>query len=202
MAAATDRDSFARKEFFTPAEVADLLMVSPVTVRLWARRGALPSVQTPGGHRRFMRDAVEQFARDNQLTVRFGLDRALRILVVDDDPVLRLILTEHLAACGEQVRVDTAVDGFQAGQKVVRFRPDVVLLDILMPGMSGIDVCREIKSDPATRNIRVIAISGYMVDEQRQAALAAGAEACMSKPVDLEQLDALLELGQVQAPGP
>jgi excisionase family DNA binding protein len=202
MAAATDRNSFALKEFFTPAEVAELLMVSPVTVRLWARRGALPSVQTPGGHRRFMRDAVEQFARDNQLTVRFGLDRALRILVVDDDPVLRLILTEHLAAFGGQVRVDTAVDGFQAGQKVVRFRPDVVLLDILMPGMSGIDVCRQIKSDPATRNIRVIAISGYMVDEQRQAALAAGAEACMSKPVDLEQLDELLELGQAQAPGP
>jgi excisionase family DNA binding protein len=201
MAAATDRNSFALKEFFTPAEVAELLMVSPVTVRLWARRGALPSVQTPGGHRRFMRDAVEQFARDNKLTVRFGLDRALRILVVDDDPVLRLILTEHLAAFDGQVRVDTAVDGFQAGQKVVRFRPDVVLLDIMMPGMSGIDVCREIKSDPATRNIRVIAISGYMVDEQRQAALAAGAEACMPKPVDLEQLDELLELGQAQALG-
>jgi excisionase family DNA binding protein len=200
MTAAIERNDFALKEFFTPAEVAELLMVSPVTVRLWARRGALPSVQTLGGHRRFMRDALEQFARDNNLTARIGLDGARRVLVVAEDPELRQVLTGHLARFGDQVRVDTATDGFQAGQKVVRFRPDVVLLDITTPGVGAIEVCRDLKSDPATRSIRVIAMSGQDLAEERlQAALAVGVEACLPKPLDFERLDKLLELEQERA---
>ena len=80
--------------------------------------------------------------------------------------------------------VETARDGFDAGIKVQTFQPCIILLDLMMPDLNGVDVCRLLKQNPATRNIRIIAITGYKTQENVDAIINAGAEACLAKPIN------------------
>ena len=84
------------KGYLTPREVADLLMVSPITVRQWAQKGWLEAQTTPGGHRRFLHRHVELFARNRGLTLNQGGDDSTRILIVDDDEQISGFLVEAI----------------------------------------------------------------------------------------------------------
>ena len=167
-------------DYLTPNQVAELLHVAPVTVRHWASRGKLPFVVTPGGHRRFPRAEVERLARQ----LEEGGGEGLRVLVVDDDRQLAGFLREWLGTLPEEPQVEVAHDGFEAGQKVMEFRPQVVLLDLMMPGLDGFQVCRRIKEAPGGRAVRVVTMTGYYTEENARRALEAGAEACLPKPLD------------------
>lgn len=182
------------KPFLTPKEVARLLMVSPVTVRHWAIAGKLPAQTTLGGHRRFLRRDVNHFARIHDLILRDPQDTRTRVLVVDDDHQLATYLVEALTEGNDDVRAEVAYDGFEAGAKFQSFRPDVVLLDIRMPGLDGIQVCQRIKSDPLTCIARVIAMTGYHTRDEELRITAAGAEICLAKPFEIETLRQLLDL--------
>ena len=181
----------------TPAEVAALLHVSPVTVRTWASRGELEAIVTPGGHRRFSRAAVERFAAARGFAISFPDRGPLRVLVVDDDAMLAGLLDEVLRDAGAVTEL--AADGFAAGLALLRFKPAVVLLDLMMPGLDGFAVCTRIKADAATRDMRVIAMTGYPTVENIERICAAGAERCLAKPFDLDALIALLGLTSLEA---
>lgn len=180
----------AGRAWLTPNEAAALLMVSPVTLRAWAARGELLAETTAGGHRRFLRGELERFARVRGLRLLeaspAGRAGAPRILVVDDDSAFASYLSELLRQQGAEVAV--ALDGFAAGRAVERWQPSVVLLDLKMPGLDGFDVCRALKASPATRDIRVIALTGYPSPENAAAIVAAGAEDCLGKPLDAARL--------------
>ncbi|MGZ5051195.1 MAG: response regulator [Methylobacter sp.] len=178
------------KPYLTPSEAAKLLMVSPITVRAWAQKGLLPSETTPGGHRRFLREAVEQFAKQCKTASR---QHDLRILIVDDDQQVAGFLVEWLSSLDEPFIISVASDGFDAGSKIHTFEPDVILLDLMMPKLDGFEVCRRIKADPDTSDIRVIAMTGYMSPENQQRIFEVGAETCISKPVDMMSLLRLLK---------
>ena len=170
------------KRFLTPTEVADMLLVSPITVRQWAQKGVLPARTTAGGHRRFSRETVQEFARKMGMGEADRSGEARRVLVVDDDRQLNGMLVELLRARGENVAVDSAFDGFEAGSKVQSFRPHVVLLDIMMPGLDGFEVCRQLKSDVTTVHIKVVAMTGHYSPATAQRILAAGADQFLRKP--------------------
>jgi len=170
------------RAYMTPNEVAELLVVSPVTLRQWAQKGLISSISTPGGHRRFLRKDVEQFAREKGIPL--ASDEPLRVLVVDDNRSFARYLTDMLRTVNEALETLTAHDGFDAGRKVFQFRPDIVLLDLKMPGMDGFAVCNELKQDEATKHIRVIAMTGYYTPDNQKRILSAGAEACLAKPFD------------------
>lgn len=174
------------RAYMTPNEVAELLMVSPVTVRQWAQKGWLKAITTAGGHRRFLGEDVEAFARERGMQLLS--DGPLRVLVVDDNRSFARYLADLLATIPDPVVVATAHDGFDAGRKVQLFDPDLVLLDLKMPGMDGFAVCQQIKEDETTQHIRVIAMTGYFTPENERRILQAGAEACLSKPFDKKAL--------------
>lgn len=176
------------RAYLTPNEVAELLMVSPVTVRQWAQKGTLKALTTPGGHRRFLCSEVERFARQHGMILPPDCDPALRILVVDDDKQFVRYLLELLDGLPEEIVSDSAYDGFDAGRKVHVFQPHVVLLDLMMPGLDGFDVCRRLKDDAATKAVRIIAMTGYYAWENVNRIVNAGAEACLPKPLDPEAL--------------
>jgi excisionase family DNA binding protein len=177
-----------RKPYLTPTEAATLLMVSPITVRQWAAKGLLKAELTLGGHRRFLWHELERFARDNGLSLqRSDAGYVARLLVVDDDPQIARLLAEILDA-HEGLTIETALDGFEAGIKVQQFNPDLVLIDLMMPGLDGFEVCRRLKADPVTRGIRLIAMTGLPSAEDTERALAAGAERCFAKPFDTPAL--------------
>ncbi len=108
------------------------------------------------------------------------------LLVVDDDPLNRELLRD--AATVEGYAVQEAPDGAEALELISDAKPDVVLLDILMPGMNGLDVCRRIKSDERTRHIPVILITAQRGRQERLEGIAAGATDFLNKPVDISEL--------------
>ena len=182
------------KDYFTPNEVAQLFLVSPVTVRQWAQKGLLRAALTAGGHRRFLRQDLVSFAQERGLTLNWLVRGKTRILIVDDDALLTPFLYEFLEGRPGIEAVDVAANGFEAGRKVHSFRPNLMLLDLMMPGMDGFTVCGNLKADPSTRNIRVLAMTGYPSAENIDLILRAGAEVCLEKPVDTDRLLDLLRL--------
>ncbi len=105
-----------------------------------------------------------------------------RVLVVDDILANVRLLEAKLES--EYFEVFTATDGIEALEKIQRIRPDIVLLDVMMPGMDGIEVCRRIKSNPATRHIPVIMVTALDQPRDRVRGLEAGADDFLTKPVN------------------
>jgi cyclic di-GMP phosphodiesterase len=109
-----------------------------------------------------------------------------KILIVDDDAMARRALEALLRREGFEVR--EAGDGPTALKACAEFRPDMILLDILMPGMDGFEVCRKIKATPETRLTPVVLITGLSATEDRIKGINAGAEDFLSKPIDFNEL--------------
>lgn len=182
------------KPYLTPNQVAELLMVTPATVRQWAEKGELVAYTTPGGHRRFRPDDVERFASSRGLQLNLQERDARRLLIVDDDLQVSTYLNELLQSIDTPMVTDMAMDGFSAGLKVRRFKPQTILLDLKMSGLDGLQVCRLLKADPATRSIKIIVMSGYLTPQTEDDAMLAGAEACVSKPINVKELMQVLGL--------
>ncbi len=183
-----------RSRVFTTFQAADYCQVSPFTIRNWVESGRLPAYKTPGGHRRILRQDMDEFLR------RHGMPRteepgpsASRVLVVDDDETV----TEFVGRMVKQVdnRVDVAVasDGFEAGALVTSFRPGVVLLDLKMPGFDGFQVCRRIKGDASMAGATVIGITGYYSPEYDAKFKSCGGWRLLKKPLDVEGLKGAIE---------
>lgn len=183
-----------QKSYLAPREVAEMLMVSPATVRNWATNGDLPSISTPGGHRRFMRHELERFARDNNLAINLPGDDSIRLLIVDDDIPVATYLSRFFDQLDVPVKTMAAHDGYTAGRLVHVFQPHIVLLDLMMPGLDGFEVCRKIKSDPTTKVTRVLTMTGYYDESNVTRAIEAGAEHCLAKPIKEGELITLLGL--------
>jgi len=111
---------------------------------------------------------------------------AQRILVVDDTPQNVKLFTDLLVAQGYEV--DSAVNGEQALAKIAAAAPDLVLLDVMMPGMSGYEVCRSIRANPATALLPVVMATSLDPNEERVKGIEAGADDFLSKPVSRPEL--------------
>jgi class 3 adenylate cyclase/CheY-like chemotaxis protein len=114
------------------------------------------------------------------------LSDAEKILVVDDTPMNVRVLEDLLTAKGYQV--ETASSGPEALEKVEQWRPDMVLLDVVMPGMSGYEVCRQIRKDAAMRILPVVMVTALDPGEERIKGLEAGADDFLTKPVNQPEL--------------
>ncbi|MGD9953865.1 MAG: adenylate/guanylate cyclase domain-containing protein [Burkholderiales bacterium] len=108
------------------------------------------------------------------------------MLVVDDDPDMSAYLA--LLLKGEGMDADTAADGAQALERMRAATPDLVLLDVMMPGMSGFELCRRLKSDEATALVPVVLVTALEDGESRVKGIEAGADDFLSKPVRREEL--------------
>jgi putative two-component system response regulator len=115
---------------------------------------------------------------------------AARLLIVDDDPLVRETMREYVEHLGYRVR--EAGSGEEALLELGRELPDLVLLDVRMPGMTGIELCRRLKGDPATHLIPVVLLTAERELDSRVAGLAAGADDYFTKPVHPRELGARL----------
>jgi excisionase family DNA binding protein len=186
----------AEKAVFTTFETAKLCHVSPLSIINWVNAGRLPAFRTPGGHRRIRREDLIRFMRDNGIPLpdelKDGSGRT-KVLVVDDEAGIREVMSEHLTTRANPYEVMTASDGFEAGKLTATFQPEVVLLDLKMPGLDGFQVCRTIKADPETSSTIVIGMTGYFSPETEARILECGAIRCFSKPVEPSTLSAFID---------
>lgn len=107
-----------------------------------------------------------------------------KILIVDDDLNIQKLLTKMLSLY--QYPAEAASDGFEAGLKVMEFKPDLIILDLFMPRMSGFEMCKRIKKNSATSHIKILIITGYDTQENKNRIMEAGADDYLAKPLKKE----------------
>lgn len=184
------------KTVFTTFEAAKICHVSPLSIINWVNAGRLPAFRTPGGHRRIRKEDLARFMRENGIPLPEDLQDGSgrpKVLVVDDEPSIRNVLEEHLGSRTPPFDVVTAADGFEAGRLVATFKPDVVVLDLRMPGLDGFQVCRTIKADPESAGTIVIALTGYYTPETEARVLECGAQRCLAKPIEPSALASVVD---------
>jgi excisionase family DNA binding protein len=175
------------EQLLTSTEVGELIQVNPTSVNNWIEEGRLRAFRTPGGHRRIRRRDVIEFLASHNMPIPRGMESAARRrrLIVDDNRTLLASFTRLLRPYREDVDVAMEDNGIDALVRVGSFRPHVVILDVFMPEVDGIEVCRKLKSGPETRGIEVFVTSGQLTPDIERKALAAGASRCFHKPIDL-----------------
>lgn len=113
-------------------------------------------------------------------------DRARRVLVVDDDATIRRVLTLNFEAEGYEVSV--AADGDEAKEMARSIHPDVVILDVMMPGSDGYSVLEELRSSPQTDDIPVVFLSARASDDEVFRGWQSGADSYVTKPFELDEV--------------
>jgi excisionase family DNA binding protein len=175
-----------KRPFFTTFEISQICGVNPTTVQNWVKRKKLIAFQTPGGHRRVRREDLISFLKEFGMPLPADLcQNPPLVLLVDDEPDILDMLEALMQSGSEAVRVAKAQNGVDALLMIGETKPDLLILDIMMPGMNGYDVCKKLKSSSGTQNIKIIAISGDHTPAVKERALMAGADFFFTKPLDI-----------------
>lgn len=176
------------KTVFTTGEAAKICKVSQQTIIRCFDNGTLKGFRVPGSRfRRIPRDQLYAFMKDNGIPTDALESGKKKILVVDDDVDLVELIVEGLERDG-RFDIRTANNGFDAGMQVKEFRPDLVILDVMLPDINGKEVCQRVRSDPAMDSVRIICISGMVEQDKVQSLRDAGANDFMQKPFAIEDL--------------
>ena len=176
-------------------QIAKMLHVDPGSVANWIDQGLLAAHRTPGGHRRVTEEDLVSFLRKHKMPVPEELETPpTRVLIVDDEPAITQLIGRAIQATHPEWEVNEAHDGFHAGHVVATFKPDVVILDLRMPGMDGYEVCRLIKSQNNAQHVEILAMTAFPSPENETRILDCGAKVCMAKPLDMDKL-----MGEVAA---
>ncbi len=175
------------KEQLTTSEAGEWCGVSFRTVLRWIERGQLKAHKLPGrGDHRIAVDDFQDFLTRHELPVPNPIDRnSTRVLIVEDEEDGATLIGETLRIVGYETASTT--EGFSAGARMISFRPDVITLDLHMPGLNGLQIIQFIRSMRQFLQTRILVISGLKESELRQAR-SLGADDVISKPIDLNLL--------------
>lgn len=197
-------------KFVRISELAKEGEVLASTIRHYTDRGLLaPAMDTEGGQHLYdLKKSLKRLRFIKTMSKR-GLnleavsqemkrrERVICALLIDDEnEVVELITSifEHDASHGEingktdlRVHCEIARDGFTAGRKLAAFFPDIVILDLMLPGINGFQICRLLRADEDLRDVKILAITGYDTPQNRSEILAAGADGYLAKPFELEE---------------
>lgn len=110
-----------------------------------------------------------------------------RILLVDDELPARRLMRRIIEKSFPRVEIEEASDGYEAGFKTRDFKPDLVILDLLLPCIDGIKVCRIIRKSPELKGAKIMAVTGYRVEKSKKVIMRAGADEFLSKPFSPEE---------------
>jgi excisionase family DNA binding protein len=176
------------KTVFTTGEAAKICKVSQQTIIRCFDNGQLKGFRVPGSRfRRIPREMLYKFMKDNGIPTDALESGKRKVLLVDDDTELVELMTKVLEEDGRfEVRVATT--GFDAGMMVKEYRPDLIVLDVMLPDINGKEVCQRVRADNTLEEVRILCISG-MIEEDKIADLKlSGADDFLHKPFEIEAL--------------
>ncbi len=177
------------KNLFTTHEIAKFCSVDVSTIKNWINEGKLRAYKTPGGHRRINRKDLMQFLQDYGMPVPPQIkEEKIKVLIVDDNKDIVDIISRVLKKQKWGLKIEIAYDGYEAGVKVTSFHPDLMFLDIDLPGVDGYKILHNIKTNKSLAGIRIIAITGKNISETKERILSGGADIFLAKPLELDKL--------------
>lgn len=186
------------KKFLTTSEAAEICGVAHTTVIRWITDGKIKAHETPGGHRRIDRAELLEFLRQFKIPVPASLaDTRYRILAVDDDQEILAMLRRVFAEYGETMELHTTASGMEALVMLGQGHFDLLVLDVVMPGMDGMKVCSTIKNNQDLAGVSIIVITGQQISEEQEDYLEKNTEGIMRKPLQpsllLDKVKVLME---------
>lgn len=199
-----------KESFLKISEMAKKADVLVSTIRYYTDIGLLRAASTTeGGHRLYEEAPTMERLTIIKRMVSKGLTlpeiqtqienelSTKKILVVDDEIEIVDFIKDLLKGTIPH-RFESASDGFTAGQKIQTFLPDLVILDLLLPGIDGFQVCKMIRQQEETKNIKILAVTGYDSADIRDKILQSGADDYLGKPLEfkktLEKISKLLSI--------
>ncbi len=176
------------KTVFTTGEAAKVCKVSQQTIIRCFDNGQLKGFRVPGSRfRRIPREALYKFMKDNGIPTDALESGKRKVLLVDDDAELVELMTKVLEEDGRfEVRI--ASNGFDAGMMVKEYRPDLIVLDVMLPDINGKEVCHRVRADSTLEDVRILCISGMIEEDKVQELRLSGADDFLHKPFDIEEL--------------
>lgn len=175
----------AVKRQFKTAEICGFFDVTRVTVIDWIKNGKLTAYETGGGHYRVMReDLIDFFKQKNrplpdELKSESEKHKKYKILIVDDEKNSVEFIKMVLDDLGVDLEIQAAYDGLEAGFKVAHFLPHLVILDALMPGFNGDQVCALVRGNRILKDTKILGFTAF--DEGKDKLLKAGADKVIIK---------------------
>ena len=191
------------RNLLTTNEAADLLGIARTSLINWLKKGELQSSTTPGGHRRFQLEELISFAEkrgfklNQEILAKFDIaeesDEAdsvysavkSKVLLVDDDADFRQFAHDCLEIAGS-FEVKEATNGIEAALTIGSWMPDLVLLDLRMPGMNGIDFCKEMKSKEEFKKVKIVIMSAYSTTESLEETEGLDIQGVLQKPIGIK----------------
>lgn len=172
---------------YSITEAANLCGINRITLWRWIKSGKLQAHRTPTGLFIIKQEDLENFIRKDLTHLDINLTGSNEtILIVDDDNSFRRLLKEILERTN--YRTEEAKNAFEAGLKIMKYKPALLILDLYMPEMDGFEMCRIIKEEPNTSDIKILAVTGYATPEVKKRIIEYGADAFMEKPFKKETL--------------
>lgn len=176
------------KDLFTTGEAAEICKVSQQTIIRCFDAGRLEGFRVPGSKfRRIPRQNLVKFMKDNNIPLDAIESGKRKILIVDDDTEIVELLEDVLERDG-RFEIKTASSGYEAGIETQQFRPDLILLDYMLPDVNGNVVCQTIRKNPEFENIKIIIVSGVVKEDEIAQLMKSGAEDFVRKPFNITEL--------------
>lgn len=176
------------KTVFTTGEAAKICKVSQQTIIRCFDNGTLKGFRVPGSRfRRIPRDQLFVFMKDNGIPTDALESGKKKLLIVDDDQDLVDLMRDTFERDG-RFDIRTANNGFDAGMQVKEFRPDLVVLDVMLPDINGREVCQRVRSDRTMDTVKILCISGMVESDKIADLRLAGADDFMQKPFTTDRL--------------
>jgi len=176
------------KDLFTTGEAAEVCKISQQTIIRCFDAGRLEGFRVPGSRfRRIPRQSLVKFMKDNSIPLDSLESGKRKVLVVDDDAEIVELIVDVLSRDG-RFEVKTASSGYEAGIATEQFRPELILLDYMLPDVNGNVVCQTIRKNPEFSNIKIFIVSGVVKQDEIEQLLKSGAEGFIKKPFNLTDL--------------
>lgn len=184
-------------QLLSSSDIAIYCQVSVMQVNRWMKKGALKAFRNPGGRYRILKKDFKEFLEHNGMPVvdeYFEEERNRRILIADDDEELVKGIHHLIISSYGEVEVENVYDGYEALIKTGDFKPDLLIIDIMMPKIDGLEVCRRIRaSESINPGMKILSITGHSETYDREMVMEAGADEYLLKPLDTAKLLELIE---------